>query len=96
MEYECPARLSEEDTQSVNAAALASWHALGCRDVARIDFRLRDGVPYFLEANPLPGLSPYSGDLVLLARAMGVKYSELIARILQAACERSEQPVASI
>ena len=56
-------------------AALACWQALGCRDVARIDFRLRDHVPYFLEANPLPGLSPISGDLVLLAGYMGIEYA---------------------
>ena len=62
--------------------------ALGCRDVARIDFRLRDGVPYFLEANPLPGLSPISGDLVMLAGYVGIEYPDLIGRILQAACER--------
>lgn len=96
VEYECPARLAAADTAAVNAAALASWHVLGCRDVARLDFRLRAGVPYFLEVNPLPGLSPYSGDLVLLARAMGIDYPELIARILAAACERVEQPVGAI
>jgi D-alanine-D-alanine ligase len=88
--YECPAQLAPQDFTAVEAAALASWQALGCRDVARIDFRLRDGVPYFLEANPLPGLSPTSGDLVLLARAMGVDYPELISRILQAAIDRSD------
>jgi D-alanine-D-alanine ligase len=93
VEYECPARLSEADTAAVNAAALAAWQVLGCRDVSRFDFRLRDGVPYFLEVNPLPGLSPYSGDLVLLARAVGMDYAELISRIIQAACERMEQPV---
>lgn len=86
--YECPARLSEADTDAVREAALACWRALGCRDVARVDFRLRDGVPYFLEVNPLPGLSPISGDLVLLAGHVGIEYSELIARILQAATER--------
>jgi D-alanine-D-alanine ligase len=86
--YECPARLSPSDTQSVESDALACWRALGCRDVARIDFRLRDGVPYFLEANPLPGLAPTSGDLVLLARGAGIDYCELIARILQATLER--------
>ena len=61
---------------------------LGCRDVARFDFRLRGGVPYFLEANPLPGLSPISGDLVLLAGYVGISYSDLIARILHATLAR--------
>ena len=86
--YECPAQLTAHDTEAVRQAALACWQALGCRDVARVDFRLRRGVPYFLEANPLPGLSPLSGDLVLLTGAIGIEYSELIARILQVALER--------
>ena len=86
--YECPAQLSARDTEEVRAAALACWQALGCRDVARIDFRLRRGVPYFLEANPLPGLSPISGDIVLLAGGMGIAYPDLIARILNAALAR--------
>jgi D-alanine-D-alanine ligase len=96
VQYECPARLSEEGTAAVNEAALAAWRVLGCRDVSRMDFRLRDGVPYFLEVNPLPGLSPYSGDLVLLARAVGIDYPELISQIIHAACERIEQPVEAV
>lgn len=86
--YECPARLAPGDTAAVSAAALAAWRALGCRDVSRIDFRLRAGVPYFLEVNPLPGLSPVSGDLVLLSRFMGIEHPQLIARIIEAACQR--------
>jgi D-alanine-D-alanine ligase len=86
--YECPAKLKPADTEAVRAAALACWRALGCRDVTRIDFRLREGVPYFLETNPLPGLSPLSGDLVILSRQVGIEYHDLIARILQATCER--------
>ncbi len=88
--YECPAQISDADAAAVRSAALASWQALGCRDVARIDFRLRDGVPYFLEANPLPGLSPKSGDLVLLAGMIGIDHAELVSRILTAAVERHE------
>lgn len=86
--YECPAALAPEDTQRVLAATLAAWRALGCRDVARFDFRLRAGVPYFLETNPLPGLSPISGDLVLLSRSLGIEHRELVERILSAAIAR--------
>jgi D-alanine-D-alanine ligase len=86
--YECPARISAADEDAVRSAALACWDALGCRDVSRADFRLRGGVPYFLEINPLPGLSPVSGDLVLIAQAVGVEYRGLIARILDAALAR--------
>jgi D-alanine-D-alanine ligase len=45
-------------------------------------------VPYFLEINPLPGLSPDSGDIVFLAYRMGLTYPQLIGRILDAALRR--------
>jgi D-alanine-D-alanine ligase len=86
--YEAPARLPRELTRALEADALAVYMGLGCRDVARADFRIRDGVPYFLEINPLPGLNPESGDLVLLAQYMGIGYWQLIGMILEAAQKR--------
>jgi D-alanine-D-alanine ligase len=86
--YEVPAQLCTADDQAVRHAALTAFRALGCRDVARIDFRLRDGVPYFLEANPLPGLSPGTSDLVLLAGGMGIDYQALIGQIADSAMAR--------
>ncbi len=86
--YESPAKLTAAETAAVNDATLTAFHALGCRDVARIDFRLREGVPYFIEANPLPGLSPGTSDLVLLAEGVGIDYAALIGRILAAALRR--------
>src|SRR5262249_40359407 len=41
--YECPARLPANVLDEIGRAALTAYRALGCRDVARIDFRLRDG-----------------------------------------------------
>jgi D-alanine-D-alanine ligase len=90
LEYESPAKIAETDAEAVRRATLLCWRALGCRDVARFDFRLRDGVPYFLEVNPLPGLSPFSGDIVFLARGVGISHRELIRRILEAALERQK------
>lgn len=86
--YECPPSLPAEHLRAVEEAALLAYRALGVRDIARIDFRLRDGVPYFLEANPLPGLNPETGDLVILARMSGVPYNDLIGGILHAAMRR--------
>jgi D-alanine-D-alanine ligase len=83
--YEC---LSAERLPAVVEAALRVWRALGCRDVARVDFRLREGVPHFLEVNPLPGLNPESSDLVILARLAGWSYEGLIAAILRASRQR--------
>lgn len=86
--YECPAEILPTNVEAVRQAALTVYRTLGCRDVARIDFRLRDGVPYFLEVNPLPGLNPQTSDLVIQARLCGWSYSQLIEVILQAAIER--------
>ncbi len=86
--YECPAKLPDEQVRAVEQAALQAYGVLGCRDVARVDFRLRDGIPYFLEVNPLPGLNPESSDLVILARLAGWTYEQLVGGILQAALDR--------
>jgi D-alanine-D-alanine ligase len=87
--YEAPARLAASDRAEVASTAMRAYRALGCRDLARIDIRLRDGVPYFLEANPLPGLNPETSDLAILARGHGLDYDALIRRALQTALARN-------
>ena len=93
VDYECPARLEEKVSRSVEAASLAAFAALGCRDFARLDFRISAaGVPYFLEINPLPGLGMHS-DLVIMAQRMGWAHSQLVCTVLNAAIERYSQCV---
>jgi D-alanine-D-alanine ligase len=87
--YECPAPLTPAGTAAVRAAAVSAFRTLGCRDVARIDFRLRQDVPYFLEVNPLPGLNPEDSDLVIMANLCGWSYARLIETILNEALRRS-------
>ena len=86
--YEAPARLHPRTAARVAMAAKQAYAALGCRDFARIDFRVREGVPYFLEANPLPGLSPETSDLVILARGYGLDHPELVRKILRVSMSR--------
>jgi D-alanine-D-alanine ligase len=86
--YEVPPALPSRTVRAVEEAALQAYRVLGCRDVSRVDFRLRDGIPYFLEVNPLPGLNPESSDLVIMAGLAGWSYEQLIEAILQAALDR--------
>ena len=88
VDYEAPARLSPEVQEAVRMEAFLAYSALGCRDVARLDFRLRDDVPYFIEANPLPGLAPGTSDLVILAEGYGISHGDLVCMILRAALAR--------
>ena len=47
----------------------AVWRAFGLKDVARVDVRRdRGGVANFVEVNPLPGMNPVTGDIVICAR----------------------------
>jgi len=86
--YECPATIPGHNIGKVTNAAVLAYMNLGIRDIARIDFRVRDGIPYFIEANPLPGLAPVSSDLVILAAGYGISHAELIRKILNAALVR--------
>lgn len=70
----------------VAKVALDIWHAFGLRDVARVDVRCdRDGVPNFVEVNPLPGVHPVHSDLVILAGKAGWTYDQLIGGIMASA-----------
>ncbi len=92
--YQCPADLPAELEGRIAADSLKLFTALGCRDMARIDFRLKpQGHPYFIEANPLPGLKPGHGDYPLIAHYRGIDYHTLIGSILESALSR-QQPCA--
>ncbi len=89
VDYECPAQLEARVLQKIADFSLRAFSTLGCRDFARLDFRLdQKGVPYFLEINPLPGLNPKSSDLPIMAYKMGWNYQGLISSVLNAALER--------
>jgi D-alanine-D-alanine ligase len=90
--YEVPARLTERELDRLEKAARECFAALGCRDVARIDFRMdADGRIFFIETNPLPGLAPGWSDLVLIAQAAGIDYRGLIGEILSFAIRRYQE-----
>ncbi len=91
VDYECPAHLEEKVLQRIQTASLEAFEALGCRDFARLDFRISaGGVPYFLEINPLPGLGSHS-DLVIMVQKLGWSHRQLMSAVLNAALERYPQ-----
>jgi D-alanine-D-alanine ligase len=88
VDYECPAQMGKNILRSLTQSSLRVFRLLGCRDFARLDFRVnREGVPCFLEINPLPGLGDYS-DLVIMATKQGWSHEALIGAVLGAALER--------
>jgi D-alanine-D-alanine ligase len=89
VQYVCPAPLTPALQRAMEKVAKDTFEALDCRDVARVDVRLSaDGIPYVLEVNPLPGLTPDFSDLVLIGKAAGLDYRTLIGEILAGAIKR--------
>jgi D-alanine-D-alanine ligase len=94
VDYECPALLETDILDEIASSSLKVFNVLGCRDFARLDFKLNlEGVPYFLEINPLAGLNPKSSDLSIMAYKLGWTYQALITAILNAALQRYPQCV---
>ncbi len=88
--YACPADLSPELEQRLTRMSKKIFLALGCKDLARVDFRLdANGTIYFIEINPLPGLAPHYSDYPMLAEFCGVSHEELVYQILCAGANRA-------
>ncbi|WP_206419954.1 methyltransferase domain-containing protein [Minwuia thermotolerans] len=82
------ARLSADDQRALVSHASRLFDRLGCRDYARFDFRAdAAGQIRLLEVNPNPGWC-WDGKMNLAAGLEGLRYSEFLARILEAACQR--------
>lgn len=90
--FNVPAQISEEESRRLQTNAKLCFQLLGCRDVARIDFRIdAKGDVYFIECNPLPGLVPNWSDLCLMASKGNIDYTTLIGTILAPAIKRLRQ-----
>jgi len=85
---EFPARLTDDETKTVQSLARKAFVALKLRGYARIDFRMSpDGTFYCLEANTLPGMTQTS-LIPQAAAAAGISFPELCDRIVQLALDR--------
>ena len=85
-----PAELPAAVSEHVAALAKAAWAALGCRDYARVDFRLDEQLnPYILEINPNPDISPDAGFAAALT-AGGIAYERFVWTVLDNARQRIE------
>ena len=72
-----PAKLPVEISEIVKKTALKVYRSINCQVFGRVDLILVDGVPYVLEINTIPGLTPIS-LLPKAALAAGLTYSQLL------------------
>ena len=87
--------LSPELVARIQGIAKRIYRTLALDGYARIDFRLAaDGTPYFLEANPNPEIAE-SEEFAAAAKHDGIKYRELLHRILALGMQRASGAVAA-
>ena len=85
---ECPASIGDALTEKVQDLAIKTFHALGCYDSARVDFRIdKDGNPYVLEVNSMASLGQ-DASFVQAAKAVGLSYDQVVQRLIEEASKR--------
>ncbi len=83
-----PADVSPRLARKLGALAMKAYRLIGCRDYARVDFRVTaDGKPFILEVNPNPEISEDAGFAGSLG-AGRVPYHDFIARLVTHALQR--------
>ncbi|MCK9281084.1 MAG: D-alanine--D-alanine ligase [Melioribacteraceae bacterium] len=81
-EYIVPADIPEETAEYLKRQALLAYNSVGCKNYARVDFRLAQGNKSFcLEVNTLPGMTNLS-LVPKMAKAVGISFEELINKIV--------------
>lgn len=77
-----PADVPQDVALRVESLAAAAFKAVGCRDYARVDFRLDEDLqPLILEVNPNPDISPDAGFAAALEAAC-IPYERFVWTVL--------------
>ncbi|PKK85529.1 MAG: hypothetical protein CVT48_05040 [Thermoplasmata archaeon HGW-Thermoplasmata-1] len=85
----CPAVLEEWLFERITELAKRCFEAVGARDYARVDFRVRGNEVFVIDINPNPSIAPACSGLVCGSlAAAGIGYGELIERLLELAVSR--------
>jgi len=80
-----PAPLSKNTEAKVQDIAMATYRAIGCRSVSRIDMLIdKNDEITVLEVNTSPGMTDTS-DLPAQAECAGISYDELVSTIMNSA-----------
>jgi len=82
-----PAPLSECELQEVEQVCRAAYVLMGCRDYARIDMRMKDGLFYILDINPNADICPDTSTIAA-AEFVGYTYDDFLKRLVLLAAER--------
>ncbi|HPW16866.1 MAG TPA: ATP-grasp domain-containing protein [Candidatus Aminicenantes bacterium] len=84
----CPAPIDDGLRAGLQGLAEAAFRTMGCRDYARIDFRMdARGRPFILEVNPNPDISTNAGYARALAAA-GIEYAAFWGAMIDNALKR--------
>jgi D-alanine-D-alanine ligase len=87
----CPAKLTNKLESKIKKVCLDAYRALDCKDWCRVDLRVRNGIPYILELNALPGMIPDPKENSRFPRAAftaGMTYNQVINEVLNHALKR--------
>ncbi|MBE0479637.1 MAG: hypothetical protein IBX68_01530 [Dehalococcoidia bacterium] len=82
-----PARLTEDEAEELERTCRAAYAAARCRDYARIDLRLQDGVFHVLDVNPNADISA-DASMACAAEKAGYTYGEMGSRLVRLAARR--------
>lgn len=84
-DYIYPPELVDKEYKECLESGLRAHIALGCEGATRVDLRVnREGIPYILEVNTLPGMTETS-LLPKIAKGAGIGFNELVEKILELA-----------
>ncbi|WP_027307809.1 D-alanine--D-alanine ligase [Caloramator sp. ALD01] len=76
----------KELQEKIEYMAVKTYELLKCRVYARVDMIIKEGIPYILEVNTLPGMTKNS-LFPKSAKAAGISFSQLLDTIIEKSLE---------